>query len=118
MEPTTQYIAAPEQIRSRCEANSGHLVATVENIGDRSYIYVSHDGGLTEWVLEWEHDIWAGLKIWFYEIAWPPVRIRAIKSLDDQKITILYTEPQWSEPDIFVYATYDFKEKEWHLKLE
>jgi hypothetical protein len=118
MEPTERYIAARDGTKSTREAQSGLLHVTIENLWDSSFVYVSHDGGLHYTLLDWEHDIWAGLKIWLHDITWPPQRIWGIKSLDDQQITISYTEPQWSDPDIYVYATYSFKTGKWNLKLK
>jgi hypothetical protein len=118
MKPTERYIAARNGTKSTREAQSGLLHATIENIGDHSFIYVSYDGGLHYTLLDWKHDIWAGIKIWLHDIPWPPQDIWDIKSLNDQQLTILYVHPRWSEPDIYVYATYAFKTGKWHLKLK
>jgi hypothetical protein len=118
MKPTATYIATPEQIKSRHEAQSGPLTVTIENIGEQSFIYVSHDGGVNHTILGWNCGILAQLSIWYHGLPWPPTRIRTIKSLDDQKLTILYIDPQWSEPDLYAYATYNFNDKKWRLKIE
>jgi hypothetical protein len=118
MNPTVEYIAAPEQLKSRHEAQEGSLVVTVENIDESSFIYVSNDAGITHELLKWELTIWGWLLICYYGIPWPAKDIWRIKSINIAQLTILYVDPQWSEPDLYVYATYCFKEKKWRLKVD
>ena len=117
MEPTPEYLAAPEIARSRLEAAHGAVRAVVENFNDaahlagKSVVHLSRDGGATfsplDWPVHW--------RSWWKTLAreWPPHNVVGITA-DERCVRLSYFEATYDGP-VYYDARYDFLTRRWHL---
>lgn len=116
--PTMGFWETSEQRRSRYEAVAGATAVVVENLANESQVYLSRDEGRSFELLKWRRTLSAYLKVNVHGLSWPPERISALKRVTTDSLTVLYVDPQWSEEDKYVYATYIFAKDVWRLKVE
>jgi hypothetical protein len=117
MEPTREYLAAPEMARTRAEASYGSMQVVVENYSDnehvfgKSAVYISTDGGHefapVGWEVAWQSR-WKKLGR-----DWPPHDIY-IERLDGDVLQVAYVENSYDGP-VDRKASYVFAKKRWHL---
>ncbi len=118
MEPTREYLAAPEVSRSRIEASNGEVHVALENFHDaanrdgKSTVYLSVDNGKTFTLLDWK----ASWSSWWklQGRAWPPHGLY-IDRLDDDGLHVKYFDFEASD-DEMVKASYLFADKRWRLR--
>ena len=117
MEPTPQYLAAPEVGRTRTEAHHGDVQVVVENYSDgehvfgKSVVFVSTDKGRTFAPLGWAVSWMSRWKTLGRD--WPPHDI-CIEGLDSQALKVAYVENSYDGP-VDRKASYVFAKKRWHL---
>ena len=118
MQPSPEYLTAPEVSRSREVETVGNLCVVLENywagknLSDVSTISVSHDGGLTfapiGWQLSWLDHV--GLLI--RGRTWPPDHCH-LKRVDEAGIEMSYIDQlDASEAAVFV-VNYSFQSERW-----
>lgn len=118
MMPTQEFLNSPEQVRSRLEASFGEIVVVVENLAHASHVYLSHNDGKVFETLGWKRSLWTFIRGSLHGVTWPPVRISSVGKPTLEHFTILSVEPQWSEADKYVYATYSFATKAWTVRVD
>jgi len=117
MEPTQEYLAAPEVGRTRAEASHGATQVVVENYSDaahvfgKSVVYLSADSGRTFAPIGWDVTWLSYWKKLGRE--WPPHDLY-IERLDDQLLQVGYIEAAYDGP-IDRRASYVFVKKSWRL---
>jgi hypothetical protein len=119
MEPTQEYLAAPEVGRTRPEASHGAIRVVIENFSDdthlfgKSMIYLSVDNGKTFTLLGWEvswRSWWKQQMGW----QWPPHHVH-IQRLDDEGLHMSYFDSAHDGPDDRE-ASYIFADQRWRLR--
>jgi hypothetical protein len=119
MDPTAEFLAAPDIRRSRFEAAHANLRVVVENfsdaehLGGKSMIYLSKDSGATFSLLDWRVS-WSLLSQWRkLGREWPPDYLY-IDALDDEWLHLSYIEATYDGP-VDHKASYCFSTKRWKL---
>lgn len=117
MEPTRDYLAAPEVGRTRAEAAYGDLQVIVENYSDaqhvfgKSVVYISTDSGCTFAPIGWDVG-W--LSLWKkLGREWPPHDL-CIDRFDDKVLQVAYVENSYDGP-VDRKASYSFAKQRWSL---
>ena len=117
MEPTQEYLSAPEVARSRQEVSQGAIQVAVENYSDeerpfgKSIIYISGDNGEPFAELGWKVSFLSRIKLLWRE--WPAHDIY-IERIDDDGLEIGYCENTYDGP-INHKAKYCFSKKVWKI---
>lgn len=118
MEPTPEYLTAPEVGRTREEASHGATRVIVENFSDdahvfgKSMIYLSVDNGETFALLDWQTSWLSWWKVLGRQ--WPPHHVH-IERLDDHELRLTYFEANDDSPPSYA-ASYVFADQRWRLR--
>jgi hypothetical protein len=115
MEPTKEYLSAPELARSRQEVSQGAIQVVVENYSDKelpfgkSVIYISVGNGKPFAELGWKVSLLSRIKLLWRE--WP-VHDISIERIDEHGLEISYSENTYDGP-VDHKAKYCFSKKTW-----
>ncbi len=117
MQPTQEYLAAPESRKTRPEESNGEVKAIIENYSDathpmgKSAIYLSIDNGVSFNLLGWKVS-WLS---WWKTLGreWPPHDLY-IQSLSSDVLHVRYIEITYDGSEER-HASYSFIKKCWHL---
>lgn len=117
MQPTQEYLAAPEPRRTRPEESNGALKVIIENYSDathpvgKSTVYLSTDNGLSFNLLGWKVSWLSWWKTLVRE--WPPHDLY-IASLSSDALHVQYAEITYDGANDH-QASYSFAKKCWML---
>lgn len=114
MNPTEEYIGTAEHLRSRLEARLKAIAVIIENLEQKSTVYLSLDSGITWESVGWKRSSWALLSADYYSIIWPPTRVASIELLSETALRILHLESRW-EDDIYVHSTLSLSTRRWTI---
>ncbi|GLR14908.1 hypothetical protein GCM10007907_36980 [Chitinimonas prasina] len=116
MKPTLKYLNTPAMVRSRHEMASDALRVVVENINDKSEIYLSEDGGETYRQIGWKQSKFGAIVTWLRYRDWPPHGVISIEEVEPN-LVVIYTDYSrgFCETD-YLTAIYSYDKRIWKLK--
>lgn len=116
MKPTAKYLNAPSVARSRREAESDIIRVVVENIKDKSEVYLSKDNGETYRSVGWKQSTIGAIVTWLRGRDWPPRGVISIKEVEPN-LVVLYTDYSRGFFEIdYLMASYSYDKGVWRLK--
>jgi hypothetical protein len=120
MQPSPEYLAAPEVSQSREEASSGQRRVVVENYatkiepGGVSRVYLSTDGGRSFAAVGWSISAIERIKLLVKGRHWPPEECRLNRISDDGIVVNYLDHLDASDAQVFTIK-YSFQTGQWRV---